>query len=93
MTNLHLGGGRADVEALKAHVDEGRWRSALEASQAAAAVFPGCLCAGVDVVFDTHGGPATVIEINAFGDLLPRITHDGLDTYEAQVVAWKERAC
>ncbi len=93
MTNLHLGGGRADVEALEAYVGEDRWRSALEASQAAAAVFPDCLCAGVDVVFDTHGGPAAVIEINAFGDLLPRITHGGLDTYEAQVVAWKERAC
>ena len=38
-----------------------------------------------------------VAEVNAFGDLLPRVLVDGLDTYDTQVAAlaggWAGVAC
>ncbi len=76
MTNLHLGNRRGD-EALLDRLDE-----ALRLAERAAACFPNSLYAGVDVLLDTSGRPL-IGEINAFGDLLPRLTHRGESAYTA----------
>lgn len=95
MTNLHLGGARGDLDAARAAIRAagGDFGDVLATAERAAACFPGTLCVGVDVLPATGWRRFTVGEVNAFGDLLPRLTGlpgsaaEGLDTYAAQVAA------
>jgi glutathione synthase/RimK-type ligase-like ATP-grasp enzyme len=82
MTNLHLGNARGDEEALREYLGTARFEAALRLAEEAAACFPGCLYAGVDILLD-HAGRPLVGEINAFGDLLPRLSHRGESAYGA----------
>ncbi|MFD0025710.1 STM4014 family protein [Streptomyces sp. NPDC058382] len=100
MTNLHLGGARGDLAEARAAVGAagGSWGSALAVCEDAAAAFPDTLCVGVDLLPSTGWRRFAVGEVNAFGDLLPRLTGlpgsgaEGLDTYGAQVAAVLNRA-
>ncbi|MEU4656465.1 STM4014 family protein [Streptomyces sp. NPDC023723] len=95
MTNLHLGGARGDLDAARAAIEAagGSWAEALDVCERAAACFPGTLCVGVDLLPVSGWRRFVVCEVNAFGDLLPRLTGlpgsgaEGLDTYAAQVAA------
>ncbi|MGW9449141.1 STM4014 family protein [Streptomyces sp. NPDC055632] len=95
MTNLHLGGARGDLDAARAAIAAAgaRWTDALEVCERAAAAFPGTRCVGVDLLPASGWRRFAVGEVNAFGDLLPRLTGlpgggaEGLDTYAAQVAA------
>ncbi|WP_040742352.1 STM4014 family protein, partial [Nocardia tenerifensis] len=92
MTNLHLGGARGDLAAVRAAAGR-RWREALAVCERAAACFPGTLCVGVDLLPSIGWRRFTVGEVNAFGDLLPRLTGlaegpaAGVDTYTEQILA------
>lgn len=102
LTNLHLGGVRGDLDQARAamRASGARWEEVLELAERAAACFPGTLCVGVDVLPGIGWRRFAVGEVNAFGDLLPRLTGlpgsgaEGLDTYGAQVAAlpWTGRA-
>ncbi|MFF3956599.1 STM4014 family protein [Streptomyces sp. NPDC001890] len=100
MTNLHLGGERGDLDAVRAAVEAagGSWSEALAVCERAAACFPDTLCVGVDLLPSAGWRRFAVGEVNAFGDLLPRLTGlpgsgaEGLDTYAAQVAAVQNRA-
>jgi glutathione synthase/RimK-type ligase-like ATP-grasp enzyme len=100
MTNLHLGGERGDLDAVRTAVGAagGSWSEALAVCERAAACFPDTLCVGVDLLPSTGWRRFAVGEVNAFGDLLPRLTGlpgsgaEGLDTYAAQVAAVQNRA-
>jgi glutathione synthase/RimK-type ligase-like ATP-grasp enzyme len=93
MTNLHLGGARGDLPAVREWLGERTWRRALEICTRAAACFPGSLMVGVDLLTGIGGRRLAVAEVNAFGDLLPRLTGlpgsgaEGLDTYATQVAS------
>ncbi|BEL02879.1 hypothetical protein Q0Z83_010700 [Actinoplanes sichuanensis] len=87
MTNLHLGNARGDVAAVRAAAGSLSWAAAMETCARAAACFPGTLHVGVDLMFRTGWREHAVAEVNAFGDLLPRVLADGLDTYGAQIAA------
>ncbi|MFJ5265302.1 STM4014 family protein [Streptomyces sp. NPDC088387] len=95
MTNLHLGGARGDLDAAREAIRAtgGDFGDVLEVAERAAACFPGTLCVGVDVLPATGWRRFAVGEVNAFGDLLPRLTGlpgtgaEGLDTYATQVAA------
>ena len=95
MTNLHLGGSRGDLDAARRAVEAAgaRWADLLGVCERAAACFPRTLCVGVDLLPAVGWRRAAVGEVNAFGDLLPRLTGlpgsgaEGLDTYAAQVAA------
>ncbi|MFJ8108142.1 STM4014 family protein [Streptomyces sp. NPDC096132] len=95
MTNLHLGGSRGDLDAVRQSFEAAgaRWTDALGVCEAAAACFPRTLCVGVDLLPAVGWRRSAVGEVNAFGDLLPRLTGlpgsgaEGLDTYGAQVAA------
>ncbi|MFC8549844.1 STM4014 family protein [Streptomyces sp. NPDC057273] len=95
MTNLHLGGTRGDLGAVRAAVSAagGRWPDALGVCEAAADAFPGMRCVGVDLLPAVGWRRFAVGEVNAFGDLLPGLAGlpgsgaEGLDTYAAQVAA------
>ncbi|WP_327308284.1 STM4014 family protein [Streptomyces sp. NBC_01298] len=99
LTNLHLGGARGDLDAAVAAVTEagGRWEAdALAVCERAAAAFPRTLCVGVDLLPALGWRSFAVGEVNAFGDLLPRLTGlpgspaEGQDTYAAQVAAVRQ---
>lgn len=100
MTNLHLGGERGSLDDVRAAVEAagGSWAEALAVCERAAACFPDTLCVGVDLLPATGWRRFAVGEVNAFGDLLPRLTGlpgsgaEGLDTYAAQVAAVLSRA-
>ncbi|MFE6041363.1 STM4014 family protein [Streptomyces sp. NPDC056452] len=100
MTNLHLGGARGDLDEARAAVEAAGadWGEALAVCERAAACFPDTLCVGVDLLPATGWRRFAVGEVNAFGDLLPRLTGlpgsgaEGLDTYAAQVAAVLDRA-
>ncbi|MFJ7899877.1 STM4014 family protein [Streptomyces sp. NPDC096198] len=95
LTNLHLGGRRGDLDAVHAAVETAgaRWADVLGVCERAAACFPRTLCVGVDLLPAIGWRRFAVGEVNAFGDLLPRLTGlpgsgvEGLDTYAAQVAA------
>ncbi|MFJ4690634.1 STM4014 family protein [Streptomyces sp. NPDC088766] len=95
LTNLHLGGSRGDLEAVRQAVAAAgaRWSDLLGVCERAAACFPRTLCVGVDLLPAVDWRRAAVGEVNAFGDLLPRLTGlpgsgaEGLDTYATQVAA------
>lgn len=95
LTNLHLGGSRGDLDAVRDAVQAGggRWPDVLAVCERAAACFPRTLCVGVDLLPAIGWRRFAVGEVNAFGDLLPRLTGlpgsgaEGLDTYAAQITA------
>ncbi|MER6347357.1 STM4014 family protein [Streptomyces sp. NPDC001532] len=95
LTNLHLGGARGDLDAARQAVEAAgaRWADLLDVCERAAACFPRTLCVGVDLLPAVGWRRAAVGEVNAFGDLLPRLTGlpgsgaEGMDTYATQVAA------
>ncbi|MFJ4616832.1 STM4014 family protein [Streptomyces sp. NPDC088812] len=95
LTNLHLGGRRGDLDTARQAVGAAgaRWADLLGVCEQAAACFPRTLCVGVDLLPAVGWRSGAVGEVNAFGDLLPRLTGlpgsgaEGLDTYAAQVAA------
>ncbi|MFF0287102.1 STM4014 family protein [Streptomyces sp. NPDC005262] len=100
MTNLHLGGERGSLDEVRVAVRAagGSWAEVLAVCERAAACFPETLCVAVDLLPATGWRRFAVGEVNAFGDLLPRLTGlpgsgaEGLDTYAAQVAAVLNRA-
>jgi hypothetical protein len=87
MTNLHLGNARGDVAAVRATAGEQAWAAAMRTCAQVAECFPDTLHVGVDLMFRAGWRDHAVAEVNAFGDLLPGVLADGLDTYGAQVAA------
>ncbi len=81
-TNLQLRNRRGD--AVEFALDHAKaLESAKEMAGKAAAAFPKCLSLGVDVAITPDGRP-WVLEVNAFGDLLPGCLVYGWDTYRWQ---------
>lgn len=97
MTNLHLGGARGDLGAVRAALGETGWRAAMDVCVRAAGCFPRSLMVGVDLLIGSDWRRLAIGEANAFGDLLPGLTGlpggsaDGVDTYTAQVRAARAR--
>jgi hypothetical protein len=87
ITNLHLGGQRGDVPALRARVPPGAWEAAMASCRAVQRA-SGAFHVGVDLMFEPGLRAHRVIEGNAFGDLLPNLTRDGLDVH-----GWQIRRC
>jgi hypothetical protein len=89
MTNLHLGGRRGDLAAVRAAVGPAAYDEAMRTCARVAQCFPGCLHVGVDLMFSPDWRRHAVAEVNAFGDLLPGLVVDGRDTYAEQVAAMR----
>ena len=92
MTNLHLGNQRGDENALRECIGTEKLDAAFRLAEQAAACFPDSLYAGVDVLIDSRHR-ALVGEINAFGDLLPRLPHRGESAYTAIAKACHVQSC
>jgi glutathione synthase/RimK-type ligase-like ATP-grasp enzyme len=87
MTNLHLGNERGDINEFLEKVGDSNWQKMKRTCEQAAGLFPNSLYCGVDLMILPDWEQHAVLEINAFGDLLPGITHCGLDTYESELKA------
>ena len=90
ITNLHLGGTRGTSEELGAAVPAEVLEAAHESCRRIFAAHE-CLHLGVDVMFTAARDGHRVLEANAFGDLLPNLTRDGLSVYEWEIEATGRR--
>jgi glutathione synthase/RimK-type ligase-like ATP-grasp enzyme len=87
MTNLHLGNKRGDTEEFLAKVGRENWEIMKQTCETAAALFPNSLYCGIDLLIAPNFQHHAILEINAFGDLLPGIIWNGTDTYTSEVEA------
>lgn len=85
MTNLHLLNERSDTAALAAHIGITTWERVVQTCEQVMATFPNTLYAGIDVALTAHTYKPVVLEVNAFGDLLPDVLDAGEDTYLAEL--------
>ena len=88
-TNLQLGGQRRSAKELCHHVGNATYHLLLQTAEQAAARFPEAHYSGVDVTLESGRRRAYVLEVNAFGDLLPGLLEDGRDTYSWEIREWK----
>lgn len=84
ITNLHLLGWRGERASLDRDVPPELFARAMESCRTVWSGH-GCLHVGVDVMFEQGYTGHRVIEANAFGDLLPNLTREGLSVYEWEI--------
>lgn len=87
LTNLHLGNQRGDPGRLHERMGDDAWNAMRQMAENAAAACPDSLYLGVDLLLYPGFRKPTVLEVNAFGDLLPGVLCGGHDTYEAELHA------
>lgn len=87
MTNLHLLNARGSVDAVAARMGPDAWEAARRTCERTMDCFPASLYAGIDLLVAPGYRRHAVLEVNAFGDLLPDVLWEGLDTYAAEVLA------
>lgn len=87
ITNLHLGNKRGDMQEFIARIGEDKLREVKTMAERAAACFPASLYMGVDILITADLRKFVVLEINAFGDLLPHLIDEGETCYQAQIMA------
>ena len=87
MTNLHLRNPRRTWEYTRERIGSKAADAALQTCESAAGCFPHSLHTGVDLLFASGLKRHAVVELNAFGDLLPGTLHAGEDTYTAEIRA------
>lgn len=87
LTNLHLGNRRGEIGEFWQRVSDQQMHELWETCGHCAELFSESLHLGLDILFTPGFRKHYLLEINAFGDLLPRVTHRGANTYEAQVDA------
>ena len=92
MTNLHLGNQRESRERIIEAFGEEAFHAAMREAEKAATAFPDSFYFGADVMMCSNSLEPVVIEVNAFGDLLPNLLVDGMDTYQTEVARWFEQA-
>lgn len=90
ITNLHLGGWRGDLAALEARLPSEQHEAAMESCQAVARMHDSFQL-GVDLLYEAGFSGHRIIEANAFGDLLPNLTREGLSVYEWEIRAARSR--
>ena len=87
LTNLHLGNQRGDLDEIVREIPQ-QWEAILNTCRQVMKVYPRSLYAGIDIALTADRTSHVVLEANAFGDFLPGITHDGKDTYRAEIDAF-----
>ncbi|MGD1841418.1 MAG: STM4014 family protein [Thermonemataceae bacterium] len=85
ITNLHLGNQRAAPAEVKAVIGESQWEALRQLAAQAVRTIEGAYCMGADILLDATHKKMKVLELNAFGDLLPNLHWQGENTYETIV--------
>ncbi len=91
MTNLHLGNRRGDLRQLRTTIGTQRWHSIQETAENAARLFRDSMYVGVDLLLTPGFRNEMILELNAFGDLLPGIKSRGQETYATEIAAQLQR--
>ena len=86
---MNLGNQRGDLAAVRVRLGP-HWEDIQETARRVARVFPKSLTLGLDVLIRSDFRRHAVLEVNAFGNLLPRLLDRGEDTYTAAVLAWQQ---
>jgi hypothetical protein len=87
ITNLDLRNRRESADLLRSKVAPAVWDALISDCRRFAARFPQALQVSLDAAVTVNLRRHVFFEANAFGDLLRRVTHNGLDPYDAQIVA------
>lgn len=87
ITNLHLGNKRGDMQAFLEQFGEQKMQVVKQLAEQTAACFPGSLYMGIDILLTANTARPYVLEVNAFGDLLPGLTDRNENCYEAELSA------
>lgn len=88
MTNLNLLGGRGNLEHVLDRIGSCGWANMQRTcEQVMTSCFPNSFYAGIDLRISPDFQHHQVLEVNAFGDLLPNVMCNGRDTYESEIVA------
>jgi hypothetical protein len=85
MTNLHLLNTRGELSPVIARMGPAAWEATRRSCEAAMAAFPASLYAGIDLLIASDFRRHAILELNAFGDLLPDLLWDGDDTYTSEI--------
>lgn len=86
LTNLHLLGGRGSLDRVKERIGKAAWEATRHTCERVMTdCFPESLYAGIDLRIAPDYREHHVLEVNAFGDLLPEVFHDGVDTYASEI--------
>ncbi|HEY7416267.1 MAG TPA: STM4014 family protein [Ktedonobacteraceae bacterium] len=86
MTNLHLLNQRGDLPAILERIDPIRWQAARYTCERAALLLES-LYTGIDLLFTANYQHYAILEMNAFGDLLPGLLYHDQDTYSTEILA------
>jgi glutathione synthase/RimK-type ligase-like ATP-grasp enzyme len=89
ITNLHLGNKRGDMQVFLETFGEQKMKEIRQLAEQTAACFPDSLYMGVDIMLSANRTDLYVLEVNAFGDLLPGLTDKNENCYEAELSAAK----
>jgi len=85
MTNLHLLNERMDGSEIRKIIPERTWTEIVRSCERAMSEqFPRTLYAGFDVLVDRTMRKHAIAEVNAFGDHLNGILHEGRSTHEVE---------
>ncbi len=87
LTNLHLGNRRGNSEQFLRRLGHDGWQRLTQICEQSMRAFSKSLYAGIDLLVMPDLARHAVLEVNAFGDLLPHVLDQGLDTYSAEVAA------
>lgn len=87
ITNLHLGNKRGNMDDFITTIGAGKLHEIKQLAEQAAACFPKSLYMGIDILLTAGLRKTVVLEINAFGDLLPNLISEGETCYEAEIDA------
>ncbi|MGB8701256.1 MAG: STM4014 family protein, partial [Thermosynechococcaceae cyanobacterium] len=85
MTNLQLGNDRRPLTDLPPQITAEVWSHMMQTCEQAAACFPHSFYCGVDLLIAPNYRDHFILELNAFGDLLPTSTWQGQTTYETEI--------
>lgn len=87
ITNLHLGNERGSLEELSSAIGEEKLAEVRALAEQAAACFPASLYCGIDILVGADKKSLRVLEVNAFGDLLPNVVYENKNCYESEIEA------
>jgi glutathione synthase/RimK-type ligase-like ATP-grasp enzyme len=85
ITNLHLGNARGNLSEIIAFIGLTTFEKVKKIAESAATCFPNSLYMGVDILISSNLKHIKVLEINAFGDLLPNLMDAGERVYQAEI--------
>jgi hypothetical protein len=87
LTNLHLGNQRGHLQELS--WDKAQVERLEKCVTDTAAAFPDSHYMGIDLLLPQGGKNPRIIEVNAFGDLLPGILFQGRDSFGLEIERWQ----